>query len=64
MKAQRREVCIWVRRDALIVANDGRPVTRLGVRALVHLISPKKANMRMNGPTIYPVFAMMTFLMQ
>src|SRR4051812_27697000 len=34
MRDQRAEVCIWVGDDALIVANDGKPVTRLGVLAL------------------------------
>ena len=34
MAAGRGEVCIWVRDDALIVSNDGKPVTRLGVLAL------------------------------
>ncbi len=34
MNAQRGEVCIWLRHDALIVANDGKPVTRRGVLAL------------------------------
>jgi hypothetical protein len=34
MAHQRGEVCIWARDDALIVANDGRAVTRRGVLAL------------------------------
>src|ERR1051326_6647289 len=34
MSAKRGEVLIRVRDDALIVANDGRPVSRLGVLSL------------------------------
>lgn len=34
MTVQRGEVCLLVGDDALIVANDGKPITRLGVLAL------------------------------
>ncbi|MCW5752137.1 MAG: DUF3883 domain-containing protein [Alphaproteobacteria bacterium] len=50
----RQEVCIWVRGDALLVANDGKPVTRQGVLALCASDLTEKSEDQSETPDDFP----------
>ncbi len=54
MSIQRSEVLIRVNSDALIVANDGRPVSRLGVLALCGSDLSEKSGREDEQPEDYP----------
>uniref|UniRef100_A0A974AKB8 Uncharacterized protein n=1 Tax=Bradyrhizobium quebecense TaxID=2748629 RepID=A0A974AKB8_9BRAD len=54
MSKQRSEVLIRVTDDALIVANDGRPVSRLGVLALCASDLSEKSGREDEKPEDYP----------